>query len=172
MLAVKPDNKKKEVDVKLDGEMAEVCKMRYESELLWMTKNSVPMFKFLSADDKNRNWSFCFNPELPPFNSGSFRLSVLLPFNYPFKPPSINFMTKIMHPNVDEAGNMSIPGLKSEEWKPTMTIRDVLIRASQTILDLDSNRPLRADIADLLASNEPVFMQRAIEYTKKFAEKR
>ncbi|CAD5212233.1 unnamed protein product [Bursaphelenchus okinawaensis] len=171
MMVVKTD-KKKETDVRLDAEMLEVCKQRYMAELNWAKKNTLPMFKLITVDEKNRNWSFLFTPDQPPYNNGGFRLSVLLPVNYPFKPPSVNFLTKIMHPCVDEAGNVSIPGFKSEEWKPTLRIRDVLLRTAQLILDLEANRPLRNDLAELLNSNPALFTQKADEYTKKFAEKR
>ena len=49
-----------------------------------------------------------FLQENPPYNKGAFRIEVNFPAEYPFKPPKINFKTKIYHPNVDEKGQVII----------------------------------------------------------------
>ena len=40
------------------------------------------------------------------------------PAEYPFKPPKITFRTKIYHPNIDEKGQVCLPIIQAENWKP------------------------------------------------------
>ena len=68
--------------------------------------------KFLTLIIRINKVKFIFLQENPPYNKGAFRIEVNFPAEYPFKPPKINFKTKIYHPNVDEKGQVSIYLLK------------------------------------------------------------
>jgi len=45
-------------------------------------------------------------------------VDIVFPVEYPFKPPKITFRTKIYHPNVDEKGQVCLPIITSDHWKP------------------------------------------------------
>lgn len=53
-----------------------------------------------------------------PYDKGAFRVELIFPAEYPFKPPKITFKTKIYHPNVDEKGQVCLPIISAENWKP------------------------------------------------------
>lgn len=58
------------------------------------------------------------------------------------------FRTKIYHPNVDEKGQICLPIINPENWKPATRMEQVF----QSLIDLIHNpepeHPLRADLAE------------------------
>lgn len=59
-----------------------------------------------------------FLQDNPPYDKGAFRIEIIFPTEYPFKPPKITFKTKIYHPNIDEKGQVCLPVISAENWKP------------------------------------------------------
>lgn len=62
--------------------------------------------------------SFALFQDNPPYDKGAFRIEIIFPTEYPFKPPKITFKTKIYHPNIDEKGQVCLPVISAENWKP------------------------------------------------------
>lgn len=56
--------------------------------------------------------------EKPPYNLKAFKLRISFPEEYPFRPPTVKFTTKIYHPNVDSDGQVCLPIISNENWKP------------------------------------------------------
>ena len=107
-------------------------------------------------------------PEDSPYSGGVFFLNVNFPTDYPFKPPKVQFTTKIYHCNVNSNGSICLDILK-DQWSPALTISKVLLSISSLLTDPNPNDPLVPEIAQLLLKNPKQHDGNAREWTQKFA---
>lgn len=56
-----------------------------------------------------------------PYSGGVFFLAIQFPTDYPFKPPKVNFTTRIYHPNINSNGSICLDILR-DQWSPALTI--------------------------------------------------
>lgn len=63
-------------------------------------------------------------PSDSPYSGGVFFVNIHFPPDYPFKPPKVQFATKVYHPNVNSQGSICLDILK-EQWSPALTISKV-----------------------------------------------
>ena len=64
-------------------------------------------------------------PGESPYSGGVFFVNIHFPPDYPFKPPKVQFQTKVYHPNVNSQGSICLDILK-EQWSPALTISKVM----------------------------------------------
>jgi ubiquitin-protein ligase len=67
---------------------------------------------------------------------------------YPFKPPCIKLLKSIKHFCVFESGNVNIPQVDINKWKPANKIKDIL-ESLQYILRTTTEKRLKSDLQDL-----------------------
>ncbi|XP_028319316.1 ubiquitin-conjugating enzyme E2 L3-like [Gouania willdenowi] len=142
-------------------------------ELDEIRQNGIKNFRVLQVDESNIfHWQGLIIPDTPPYDKGAFRIDINYPTEYPFKPPKITFKTKIYHPNIDEKGQVCLPVISVENWKPATKTNHVI----QCLIGLVSipqpEHPLRADLAEEFTKDRARFMRNAEEFTKKHGEKR
>jgi ubiquitin-conjugating enzyme E2 D/E len=147
---------------------------RISKELAEVTTNPPAGIKVSLVDEANvHNWNIIMDgPEGSPYAGGKFKLLLVLPTDYPFKPPKISFKTRIFHPNVtfDEHGSMCIGILKPEAWKPSSKIMSVLTATQQLLVEPVPDDAVEQDAADKYKNRREVFNKEAKEYTKKYAK--
>ncbi|XP_006875812.1 PREDICTED: ubiquitin/ISG15-conjugating enzyme E2 L6 [Chrysochloris asiatica] len=117
-------------------------------------------------------WHMLLLPDEPPYNLKAFNLNIIFPEEYPFKPPTVKFTTKIYHPNVDENGQMCLPIISNENWKPSTKTCQVLEALILLVNKPDLGQPLRVELADLLAQNPEQFHNNAREFTLHYGVQR
>ena len=107
-------------------------------------------------------------PTDSPYQEGIFKLSVGFPSNYPFAPPSINFITKIYHCNVNNSGGICLDILK-DQWSPALTINKVLLSIISLLNDPNPDDPLVPEIADIYLNDRLKYIENAKRHTQIYA---
>jgi ubiquitin-conjugating enzyme E2 D len=109
-----------------------------------------------------------YGPEDTPYAGGIFNLHILYPPNYPFKPPKVNFITKVYHPNIDSSGNICLDILK-DHWSPALTISKVLLSICSLMNEPNPDDPLVPDIAKEYTTNRAQYVTNATTWTRAYA---
>ncbi|EGC36615.1 hypothetical protein DICPUDRAFT_87349 [Dictyostelium purpureum] len=113
--------------------------------------------------------STIIGPDGSPYQGGVFFLHILFPVDYPFKPPKIQFKTKIYHCNINSNGDICLDILKNN-WSPALNIGKVLLSISSLLTDPNPNDPLVSTIAEQLINDKEAHDNKAREFTMKFAK--
>jgi ubiquitin-conjugating enzyme E2 L3 len=140
-------------------------------ELADIATAKIETFRITNSDNILQ-WSGLLLPDNEPYNKGAFKISVDFPAEYPFKPPKITFLTKIYHPNIDEKGQVCLPIIAPENWKPATKTEQVITSLLSLVNTPEPDHPLRADLAEEYMKEKKKFFKNAEDYTKKHAEKR
>ena len=107
-------------------------------------------------------------PEDSPYHGGVFFLNIHFPTDYPFKPPKVQFITRIYHCNINSNGSICLDILK-EQWSPALTISKVLLSISSLLCDPNPKDPLVPEIAEKYNKDRAGHDQVAKEWTRKYA---
>jgi ubiquitin-conjugating enzyme E2 D/E len=126
-----------------------------------------------SAGIKNENnlyhWeATIIGPENTPYHGGVFMLDIDIPNDYPFKPPKVQFITKIYHPNISRTGSICVDILK-DSWSPALDISQVLISITSLLSDPNPKDPLEPDIAKEFLSNKEEYYNNVKSWIKIYA---
>eukprot|EP00658_Telonema_sp_P-2_P002544 TRINITY_DN1095_c0_g1_i4.p1 TRINITY_DN1095_c0_g1~~TRINITY_DN1095_c0_g1_i4.p1 ORF type:complete len:148 (+),score=29.37 TRINITY_DN1095_c0_g1_i4:210-653(+) len=115
------------------------------------------------------NWTATImGPPDSPFQGGVFFLNVQFPADYPFKPPKIQFTTRIYHPNINSNGSICLDILK-DQWSPALTISKVLLSICSLLNDPNPDDPLVPDIANQFKQDPEKYKMTAREWVTKYA---
>ncbi|PMB68167.1 Ubiquitin-conjugating enzyme E2 [Beauveria bassiana] len=107
-------------------------------------------------------------PSDSPYSGGVFFLAIHFPTDYPFKPPKVNFTTRIYHPNINSNGSICLDILR-DQWSPALTISKVLLSICSMLTDPNPDDPLVPEIAHVYKTDRPRYEATAREWTRKYA---
>ncbi|XP_027294915.1 ubiquitin/ISG15-conjugating enzyme E2 L6 isoform X1 [Cricetulus griseus] len=138
-------------------------------ELEDLLKQLPPYLRDLSSDAGNvLVWRMLLLPDQPPYHLKAFHLQIDFPRDYPLRPPTLKFITKIYHPNVREDGQVCLPLISIENWKPSTKTCQVLEALNMLVGRPNPEEPVRLELADLLTQNPEMFKRKAEEFTLQF----
>lgn len=143
---------------------------RIKKEMRDMISNPLSNCSAGPIDEKKiTEWSATIiGPEDTPYAGGLFKLSINFSNEYPFKPPKVQFKTKIYHCNISPAGNICLDILK-QNWSPALTISKVLLSISSLLAECNPDDPLVPCVADLYRKNKKKHDEKAKQWTEMFA---
>jgi len=107
-------------------------------------------------------------PEDSPYTGGVFKLRIQFPVDYPFKPPHIQFLTKIYHPNINSSGMICLDILKGQ-WSPALTISKVLLSICSLLTDPNPKDPFVPEIAHIYIEKREEYEAEAKRWTLMYA---
>lgn len=85
-------------------------------------------------------------PDGSDYESCNYLLSLIYPFEYPFSPPIIRFLSPILHPNVSESGEICLNILKKDDgWSPALSVSKVILSLQNLMMEPNPDSALNID---------------------------
>ncbi|MBA0861450.1 hypothetical protein Goshw_027964 [Gossypium schwendimanii] len=129
-------------------------------------------YKVEMINDGMQEFYVEFNgPKDSPYHGGVWKIRVELPDAYPYKSPSIGFINKIYHPNVDEMSGSVCLDVINQTWSPMFDLVNVFeVFLPQLLLYPNPSDPLNGEAAALMMRDRAAYEQRVKEYCEKYAK--
>ncbi|XP_010247939.1 PREDICTED: ubiquitin-conjugating enzyme E2 4-like [Nelumbo nucifera] len=98
------------------------------------------------------------------YSGGVWKVRVQLPDAYPYKSPSIVFVNRIYHPNIDEMSGSVCLDVINQTWSP------MFVFLPQLLLYPNPTDPLNDEAAFLMMRDPPIYEQIVKEHCTRYAK--
>ena len=143
-------------------------RIKKEYQDLQKEKNSNVQVKLVNNDI--RHWKGRIKGPIDTcYQGGIFDVDIVIPNEYPFKPPKMKFDTKIWHPNISSVTGAICLDILKNEWTPALTIRTALISLQALMCEPVPNDPQDAVVAKQYMSDIKIFNQTAKHWVEEYA---
>ncbi|CAI2727006.1 unnamed protein product [Schistosoma spindalis] len=107
-------------------------------------------------------------PPQSPYQGGFFHVLILVPDSYPFRPPVIRFLTRILHPNISFHGDVGLDSIR-HNWCLALSLEKLLISILALLTDPHTRVCMEPVIGALYDWDKYQFEELAKLWTWKFA---
>ncbi|KAJ2794840.1 ubiquitin-conjugating enzyme E2 H [Coemansia guatemalensis] len=108
-----------------------------------------------------------------PFAGGEWKIHVELPEQYPYRSPSIGFVNKIFHPNIDELSGSVCLDVINQTWSPMFDLLNIFESFMPQLLRYPNpTDPLNGEAAALLMRDSAAYEGKVKEYVLRYANKK
>jgi len=121
----------------------------------------------INDNDLYKWQAIIFGPANSIYAGGVFKLLIIFPPDYPFRPPKIEFLTKIYHCNI--VNKFICLDILKTQWSPALTIDKVLISIMSLLLDPNEKDPLNREAAEKYINDRTEYNRLAQEWTRRYA---
>ena len=90
------------------------------------------------------------------FEFDFFKLKLSFSINYPFRPPTVKFMSSIFHPNISPSGHFSLEDL----WTPASDVVELLINIQCLLSEPDPSSVVNHEAARLYREDRREYARR------------
>uniref|UniRef100_A0A8C9EJ56 Ubiquitin conjugating enzyme E2 A n=1 Tax=Pavo cristatus TaxID=9049 RepID=A0A8C9EJ56_PAVCR len=93
------------------------------------------------------------------YKHGTFKLTIEFTEEYPNKPPTVRFVSKMFHPNVYADGSICLDILQNR-WSPTYDVSSILTSIQSLLDEPNPNSPANSQAAQLYQENKREYEKR------------
>ena len=146
--------------------------LRLSREYQKLLTDPIDNVTFHVNDSDLLNWRFTIlGPHESPYEGGIYEGKITFPSDYPTKPPKVQFITKLFHPNVYNDGNLCISILHEgndltgyeheiERWRPIQNVRTIFLSIISLLNDSNPDSAANIDAAKMLREDKKAYYKK------------
>ena len=122
-----------------------------------------------NEDGSNKITFDILGPKDSIYETGKWKILIEFPNQYPYKSPSVGFVNRIYHPNIDfNSGTICLDVLNTE-WTPIYNIKHIYETFIPQLLQYPNpDDPLNEDAATLYLTDKKKYEEKVLECIKKY----